>query len=55
MEKVQVKMMEQKALAKRIDSKMYVPQIILLLIAFVLGVFMPDKVVSLISATMLGF
>jgi len=49
------KVEEQKALAKTIDWKMYIPQIVLLLIAFVLGIYMPEHIINLITNTVSGF
>ena len=42
------------AVAKNIDWTMYVPQFILLIFAFVLGVYMPENFVYLINSTVLG-
>lgn len=46
---------EQRLLAKKISWQMYIPQFVMLLVAFALGLFMPEKVVDLIKNTMLGF
>ena len=40
--------------AKLLDWKMYVPQICLLVIAFLLGVYMPERIVGLIAGTLIG-
>ena len=39
---------------KKIDWTMYVPQIILLVMAFALGLFMPNVIESLINSTVIG-
>ena len=46
---------EQRLLAKKISWQMYIPQFVMLLVAFALGLFMPEKVVDLVKNTMLGF
>lgn len=40
---------------KNINWTMYAPQIIMLLVAFVLGVYMPEYLINLINNTVLGF
>ena len=46
---------EQKDLAKKINWTMYFPQIVLLLIAFALGLYIPTGFLNIINNTMLGF
>ena len=46
---------ELKENVKMLDWTMYVPQFILLLLVFVLGICMPEQIVSLLSKTVIGF
>ena len=46
---------ELKENVKMLDWTMYVPQFILLLLVFVLGICMPEQIVSLLSNTVIGF
>ncbi len=46
---------ELKLAVKNLDWTMYVPQIVMLIIAFTLGIYLPQQVVNLINTTVLGF
>jgi formate hydrogenlyase subunit 3/multisubunit Na+/H+ antiporter MnhD subunit len=40
--------------ARKLDWTMYAPQLVMLVITFVLGVYMPDQIIGLIQNTVLG-
>lgn len=52
---VEDKKTELLAQVKTMNWTMYVPQIFMLLVAFALGIYMPESLVSLINNTVLGF
>ena len=43
-----------KEAAKTLNWTMYVPQIVMLLVAFIMGIYMPEYLVNLIDATAWG-
>ena len=50
----QEKLEEYRDRVAQLDWKMYVPQLVLLVLAFVLGIYMPEKLVLLITGTLTG-
>ena len=51
---VEEKQAELVAKASKLNWTMYVPQLVMLIIAFVLGVYMPEQIASLIQNTIVG-